>query len=259
MNQLLLKIEVLLEEMGRAEKKVAHWILEHSEEALPLSIVELAEKADCSEATIVRFSRRLGFAGFQEFKIALARENQTAPVNAHMTAEDSAFEIYQKVCNDIYCSLERTQKSLDPEALQQAAEAIKAAGSIAIFGLRYSTAVAVDASYKLLQAQYNAMAYTDSHLQKMAAMHLNPGDVVIGISRSGAAKEIIEAMQIAKERGAITVCITSQEKSPIVKCSDYVLCTSSSEPQYNKLALNSRIAQMSIIDALYCYLVYQKK
>ena len=258
MNQLLLKIEVLLEEMGRAEKKVAHWILEHSEEALPLSIVELAEKADCSEATIVRFSRRLGFAGFQEFKIALARENQTAPVNAHMTAEDSAFEIYQKVCNDIYCSLERTQKSLDPEALQQAAEAIKAAGSIAIFGLRYSTAVAVDASYKLLQAQYNAMAYTDSHLQKMAAMHLNPGDVVIGISRSGAAKEIIEAMQIAKERGAITVCITSQEKSPIVKCSDYVLYTSSSEPQYNKLALNSRIAQMSIIDALFCYLVYQK-
>ena len=259
MNQLLLKIELLSEEMGRAEKKAAHWILEHPEETLPLSIIELAEKADCSEATLVRFSRRLGFAGFQEFKIALARENQTAPVNAHMTAEDSAFEIYQKVCNDIYCSLERTQKSLNPDDLQQTAQAIMKAGQIVIFGLRYSAAVAVDASYKLLQANYNTVAYTDSHLQKMAAAHLNPGDVVIGISHSGASKEIMEAMQIAKERGAVIVCITGQPKSPIVKCSDFVLCTSSSEPQYNKLALNSRIAQLSIIDALYCYLVYQSK
>ncbi|MBQ7032446.1 MAG: MurR/RpiR family transcriptional regulator [Clostridia bacterium] len=258
MNKVTLKIKVLLDEMGKAEKKVAHWILEHPGEILPLSIVELAEKAICSEATIVRFSQHLGFTGYQELKIALARETKSTIVNAHMTAEDSAFEIYEKVCNDIYCSLERTKKVLDADVLQSAADAIMAAGKIIVIGLGNSASVAIDAGHKLLRAGYTAFAYTDNHMQMIAAAHLSPGDVAIGISHSGSSKDVIEAMQTAREHGATTICITNKGKSPIQKHSDLVLYTSSEETQYNILALNSRIAQLSIIDALYFHIVYQQ-
>lgn len=258
MNKIELNIKVLYDEMGKAEKKAADWILAHPGELLSLSIVELAELSKCSEATIVRFAKRLGFTGYQELKLSVARESGQRVVNAHMTAEDSAFEIYEKVCNDIYYSLERTKKVLDAETMQKAAEAIMSAGKIIVMGLGNSAAVAMDAGHKLLRVGYPAVSYTDNHMQMIAASQLKTGDVAIGISHSGSSKDVIEALQIAKEHGAITICITNKGKSPILKCSDLVLYTSSEETKYNILALNSRIAQLSIIDALYFYIVYQQ-
>lgn len=258
MNKTTLNIKIIYDELGKAEKKVADWIMENPGDILPLSIVELAEKCSCSEATIVRFSKRLGFAGYQELKISLAQETHSTVVNANMTADDGVFEIYEKVCNDIYCSLERTKKVLDKDALDKTAKAIMNAGKVIFMGLGNSAAIAQDASHKLLRAGYNAYAYTDNHMQVIAASHLNSGDVLVGISHSGSSKDVIEALQLARDRGAVTVSITNKGKSPIQKHSDYVLHTSSEETQYNILALNSRIAQLSIIDALYYYIVYQQ-
>ena len=258
MNKTTLNIKVIYENLGKAEKRVADWIMENPGDILPLSIVELAEKCDSSEATIVRFAKKLGFSGYQELKISLAQENRSTVVNANMSASDGVFDIYEKVCNDIYCSLERTKKVLDKDALEKTSSAIRKAGKIIILGLGNSAAIAMDASHKLLRAGYNAVAYTDNHMQVIAASHLNRDDVAIGISHSGSSKDVIEALQIAKDRGAVTVCITNKGKSPIQKHSDYVLHTESDETQYNILALNSRIAQLSIVDALYYHVVYQQ-
>lgn len=258
MNKIILNIQVLYNEMGKAEKKVADWILNHPNELLPLSIVELAEKSESSEATIVRFSKRLGFSGYQELKISLAQETKTNIVNVHMTKEDTAFEIYGKVCDDIYYSLECTKKVLNSEMLQKTAETIMSANRIIVMGLGNSASVAMDMSHKLLRIGYSAYAYTDNHMQVIAASHLKEGDIAIGISHSGSSKDIIEAMQMAKDNGAVTICITNKGKSTIQKYSDYVLYTDSEETKYNILALTSRIAQLSIVDALYYYIVYQQ-
>ena len=258
MNKTILNIKIKYDSMGKAEKRIADWVMEHQDESLPLSIIELAEKCDCGEATIVRFSKRLGFSGYQELKISLARETKSNIVNVNMNEHDSVFEIYEKVCNDIYCSLERTKKALNPQTLQDVAEAIMSAGKIIVMGLGNSASVALDASHKLLRVGYNAVAYTDNHMQMIAASHLKEGDVAIGVSHSGSSKDVIEALQMAKQRGATTVCITNKGKTPIQKYSDMVLYTSSEETQYNLLALNSRIAQLSIVDALYFYIVFQQ-
>lgn len=258
MNKTTLNIKVIYDTLGKAEKRVADRIMENPGDILPLSIVELAEKCDSSEATIVRFAKKLGFSGYQELKISLAQENRSTIINANMSASDTAFDIYEKVCNDIYCSLERTKKVLDKDALEKTSAAIRNAGKIIVLGLGNSAAIAMDASHKLLRAGYNAVAYTDNHMQVIAASHLKPKDVAIGISHSGSSKDVIEALQIAKDHGAVTVCITNKGKSPIQKHSDYVLHTESEETQYNILALNSRIAQLSIVDALYYHVVYQQ-
>ena len=75
MNRTLLQIKVLYETMGKSEKRIADWLFEHSGEIIPLSITELAEKSSSSEATIVRFAKRLGFSGYQELKISFAQES----------------------------------------------------------------------------------------------------------------------------------------------------------------------------------------
>lgn len=244
--------------MGKAEKKIADWIFENPGKIISLSIVELAELCNCGEATIVRFAKRLGLNGFQELKFSLAAENGGSPISTHITKADSAFEIYEKVCNDIYLSLEKTKSSLKENKLSEAAEKICKANKIVIFGLGNSSAIAMDASHKFMRAGLNAVAYTDNHMQVIAASHLNKNDIAIGISHSGSSKDVVDALKIAKEHNATTIAITNDGKSPILRQSDIVLSTSSEETKYNILALNSRIAQLAIIDTLYFYIVYNR-
>ncbi len=258
MDKISLKIEVLYNEMGKAEKQVADWIKENPGKIISLSIVELAEQCKCSEATIVRFSKRLGLSGYQELKISLASEGGGSPVSTHISEQDSSYQIYEKVCNDIYLSLEKTKKSLNPDSLALAAEKICNAEKIVVFGLGNSASIALDASHKFLRAGLNAVAYSDNHMQVIAASHLTENDVVIAISHSGSSKDIVDALKIAKEHGATTIAVTNTGKSPILKYSDIVLSTSADETKYNILALNSRIVQLAIIDTLYFYVVYSR-
>ncbi len=258
MDKTSLKITVLYKEMGKAEKRVADWLLANPGEILPLSIIDLAEKCGCSEATIVRFAKRLGLGGYQELKISLAQESNTSTVSTSITENDSIEEIYDKVCNDIYCALEGTKNVLDKKTLGIACETIIAAKRIVIFGLGNSAAIAMDAGHKLLRAGCNAYAYSDNHMQVIAASHLGKEDVAIAISHSGSSKDIVEALKVAKQNGATTISITNHGKSPIQKVSDLVLHTDSDETKHNILALNSRIAQLSIINAIYFYLVFHQ-
>ena len=258
MDRITLQIKLLYDKMGKAEKRIADWIFENPKKIISLSIIELAEQCGCGEATIVRFAKRLGLNGYQELKFSLAAEEGGSPISTHISAKDSPYEIYQKVCNDIYLSLEKTKSSLKEDSLGKAAEKICSAGKIAVFGLGNSSAIAIDASHKFMRAGLNTHSYTDNHMQVIAASHLKPGDVAIGISHSGSSKDIVEALKIAKDHGAITIAITNSGKSPILKQSDIVLATTSEETQYNILALNSRIAQLAIIDTLYFYVVYNR-
>lgn len=258
MDKTALNIKILYDKIGKAEKRIADWLLDNPGEILPLSIVDLADKCGCSEATIVRFAKRMGFSGYQELKISVAQETNSTSVSTNITSGDSMEEIYDKVCNDIYCSLERTKMALNTEALENACEKIAAADRVVIFGLGNSASIALDASHKLQRTGCNAYSYSDNHMQVIAASHLTEKDVAIGISHSGSSKDIVEALKIAREAGATTISITNAGKSPIQKHSDLTLFTASDETKHNILALNSRIAQLSIINAIYFYLVYNK-
>ena len=258
MDKTTLNIKILYDKMGSAEKRIADWLIENPGEIIPLSIVDLAERCNCGEATIVRFARRLGFSGYQDMKISLAQETNSTSVSTTITSEDKAETIYDKVCNDIYCALEKTKLAVDPDALQTACERIAKAHRIVIFGLGNSASIAKDAEHKFLRAGCDAAAYSDNHMQVIAASHLTDKDVVLAISHSGSSKDIIDALKIAKSAGATTICITNEGKSPILNTSDIILNTASDETKHNILALNSRIAQLSLINVIYYYIVYNR-
>ncbi len=256
MDKTTLNIKILYDKMGKAEKRIADWLLSNPGGIIPLSITDLADRCGCGEATIVRFARRLGFGGYQDMKISLAQETGASEVSESISAEDSAIDIYGKVCNDIYCALEKTKQAVKADGLQAACERIVAARRIVVFGLGNSAAIAKDAEHKFLRAGCNAAAYADNHMQVIAASHLTSEDVVLAISHSGSSKDIADALKIAKKAGAFTISITNEGKSPISQCSDIALCTASDETKYNILALNSRIAQLALINVIYYHILY---
>ena len=256
MESTLHKIRANYQQLGPSEKKVADYILQNEQEVTSLPIGELAGLSGSTAATIVRFSRRLGFKGFTDFRLGLAGEIiSTSSISSKITKNDSCFEIFNKRINDIAVSLWNTESVLDPKQLDLAAKTIMKAKRIVIFGLGNSAAIAQDAAHKFLRLGLNAQACNDNHLQAIIASHLDRDCVAIGISHSGVSTDIIDALQLCKIGNATTVCITNYADSPIVKSSDICLFTKSDETNHSILAMSSRIAQLAIFDAIYTYIV----
>ena len=250
------KIRKLYPEMGRAEKKIADYILENSRSITECSVTELAKICGCGDATVVRFSRRLGYEGFQALKIGIAGElGNASTVSGEIKKTDSCFEIFKKRIADISVSLESTEGVLDETALENAAGLIMNARRIAVFGLGNSAAIAMDAAHKFLRLGLNAQSCTDNHMQAIIASHLDRQSVAIGISHSGSSKDIVEALKLSKIGNAATICVTNYAASPIVESSDIALFTKSDETKHSILGMSSRIAQLTIFDAIYTYIV----
>ena len=259
MNRTLLKARLLYDEMGKSEKRIADFLFSHSGEVLPYTITELAERCESSEATIVRFSRRLGFAGFQQLKLALAQQTERRVTSPDVMRTDTCYEIFEKVCNDAYLSFERTRRTLDAAAMEKASDAIASAERVVLVGLGSSASVASDAANKFLRAGVSSAAYSDTHMQMIAISHLGTHDVAIGISQSGASKDIVEALKMARARGAVTIGITGRDRSPVGRVSDILLVTDTDEVRHSVAGLNSHMSRLALIDALCCHIAYRNE
>ncbi|WHH57319.1 MurR/RpiR family transcriptional regulator [Petroclostridium sp. X23] len=249
----LVRIENIYSSLRDSEKKVSDYIKGNYQDIIHLTITELAEKSETSESTIVRLCKSLGYRGFQELKINLAREiiQPSHQIHEALEKSDDVLTIKQKVFNADAQAIHDTLKVLDDNEFKKAVELISQANHVEMYGVGGSSAVVLDAQHKFLKVGLKCSVYTDTNLQAMSASLLGKGDVVIGISHSGGSKDIIEILEIAKEAGAATISITNYSKSPILKVSDVVLFTASKETAFKSDALASRIAELAIIDALF--------
>ncbi len=236
-----------------AESRVAGYILENPDQIIHLSITELAEFAQTAEATIFRLCKRLGYGGYQAFKIALASDLVKPLQNIHqeITPEDSLSTIAAKVFHSNMEALQDTLKLVNEEQLEKAVQALDQANRLEFYGLGGSAPIAMDAYHKFIRVGIPCVALTDPHMQVISARLLPPGAVVLGISHSGSNKDIVESLKTARKAGAVTICLTNYPKSPVTKESDICLVSSSTESHYRSEAMASRIAQLSIIDTLF--------
>lgn len=262
-----LRIRTLYDSMGKAERRLSDWILANFDRLVGLSISELAFMSEVSEATVVRFSRKLGFDGYQELKISVAQDVTAGHVGAasqiheNVSRDDTCIQIADKVIADIGRTLEHTRRVLSPELLERAATAILSAGNkgrILICGLGASASIAADAAHKFMREGLNAVSSSDNHIQAIRASQLVPGDVMIAISHSGLSRDIVDTAKLARSQGATVVSITNYGRSPLVSNSDIALFTASDETKFRILALSSRVAQLAIIDTLYIYVALRR-
>ncbi|WP_156858029.1 MurR/RpiR family transcriptional regulator [Oceanobacillus sp. AG] len=246
------RISTAKSKLRDSEKKIIKFIEKHQEEIIHLSITELAERSETSESSVVRLCKRLGYKGFQDLKIHLAREVVPSEKQIHEAIEknDNTVTIKKKVFQSNIQALYDTLEVINDEEIQLAIKAISNARSIEFYGTGGSGAVALDAQHKLLKLGIKSFAYIDSVLQSMSASVLTNEDVVIGISHTGSNNDVLAALRLAKEAGATIICITNSSRSPITKISDIILQTSSQETLFRTDAISSRIAQLTIIDVI---------
>ncbi len=249
----LARIQSQLSSLKEAEAKVARHVLAGPEALLRQTVSEVAMASGVSEATVVRFARSVGYSGFQELKIAVAR-GQVEPLRAiheDVTAEDDAHTVARKVFASDIKTLDDTLAVLDPDAFEGAAAALAAARRILVAGVGTSAPLVLAAYHRFMRLGLPVSCESDSHLQVMQAALLEKGDVLVIVSHSGSTKDPIETAQVARRAGAQVIAVTQGARSPLTRESDFVLQTSSRETNYRSEALASRIAQASLIDALF--------
>ncbi|MBP2240494.1 DNA-binding MurR/RpiR family transcriptional regulator [Cytobacillus eiseniae] len=251
--QCFTRIRAIYSRLSEKEQSVANLILNHPEKIIHSTISELAEDLGIADATVFRFCKRIGFKGYQAMKIAIASEisSPIKDIYEAITVEDDEKTIATKIFKSNIRTLEDTLQVIDMNQFKSAVSAFVSAGKICFYGLGGSGSIAMDAHHKFIRSGMNTNCYTDSHLQIMSASQLTENDVAVGISHSGRSRDIIEALEVAKSNGATTIGITHYATTPLSKIADITLFTVSEETEFRSEALASRLAQLSIIDALH--------
>ena len=251
-DNLILKIEATLQDLRPSEQKIAHYVLANYEQVKFQTVSELASNSHVSEASVMRFIKRLGFKGFQYFKLSLASTTNHANSNRlkGITAGDSTEEIKKTIASNCISSIQDTATLLENKDLEQAIKLILSSKEILIIGVGSSGIFAQTLSYKFLRIGIIAKYISDSHLQAMTASLIKQGDLVIGISHSGSTRDTIDAIKLAHEKQAKTICITAHLKSPIAKYADVLLCSFSREDPLGRSAGRGSISQLYVIETL---------
>jgi len=249
----LARLKGVYRSLNPAEKKVSDYILAYPEEVIGLSITEVAENSKASEATVVRVSQLIGYQGFQELKIMLAKDLGSffAEIPEEIKRGDSMSEVTAKVLQTNIQAIRDTLDVLDVGEMERTVKAISNARRVDFYGVGASGIVALDAQSKFLRINIESMAFIDPHLQAISAALLTKRDVAVGISHSGSTKDIVDSLSLAKSVGATIICITDHTRSPITKISNIKLYTASRETAFRSGAIASRIAQLSVIDVLF--------
>lgn len=254
-------IGTLYDSLTKTEKRIATTVLSSPELLGQNSLAEIAQQFDVGEATFIRFCRTLGFKGFTDFKLQLSIELATKDRQSNSLLEtdiskfDGTSQIAEKLQNVIHNVISETVNLLDFAQLEKVVELMRVSKRIFLFGIGSSGLTAEEAKNKLMRIGLHVDATSNNHFMYMQAALMNSSDIVIGISHSGYSKETVQALNIAKKNGAVTVALTHNLRSPITMVSDYVLINGNRQGQLQGDSIGTKIAQLFVLDLIYTLIV----
>jgi len=205
--------------LTKTEKKIASFILENAESVISMSASELADASGTAGSAVVRCCKSLGFKGYTELKLALAAQLSRGKQLGFMPniyPDDKPGDILDKIFSANVKTLHDTAEHINRKMLCSVIDMIGRSNSVYIYGIGTSAVFVQDFQYRLMQCGYTAFGMCDVPGMKISTMNIKPGDSAIGISHSGRTVATVEALRLAKEKGAETACITSCHGSPMM-------------------------------------------
>lgn len=250
-STLLTRIEAALDHLTPSEARVGALVLSNPNLAVELSISALAERAQISQPSVARFCKAIGFAGFKEFKLHLARSlgGQVAQAPTPVTADDTAGSLAIKVMDRAIKALTDFRDSLDGALLKDAAARIARAKRLEFYGQGNSGIVALDGQHKFFRLGIPTGAYSDPHVHAMSAALLTPQDVVVAISASGRTLDLLRSIEIAREAGAVIIGITTRG-SPLTQLCDVTIAVDVAPDEDIYAPMTSRLLHLQTLDML---------
>lgn len=234
--------------MSKSQKRIAEYILQHYDKAVFLTAHKLGRTLDVSESTVIRFASLLGYDGFPQLQRALqdmVRTRITTVDRLQLSLQDKQPDILRRVFAMDGENMRRTLEDLDPRLFAVAVDRILGARRIYIIGLRSAAAPALFLHYYLQILLKNCrLVDAGAYLEELAAA--GPGDLVIGFSFARYARQAVEGMKYARDRGVGTLCVTDTLTSPVARLSDTILLARTETASF----IDSFVAPLCLTNAL---------
>jgi RpiR family carbohydrate utilization transcriptional regulator len=252
---MLERIKACLPSLPPAEQRVGKLVLSDPRNFAKLPVSELADRAHVSKPTVVRFCRSIGYDGLSDFKLKLVGSvSEGVPfVHRSVDADDKINDVVVKVIDNAVAAFLKYRNDASTPAIDRAAEALVQAHRqgkrVEFYGVGNSGIVAQDAQHKFFRLGLNSIAYSDGHMQVMSATLLGPGDCAVVVSNSGRTRDLMDACDIARRKGASTLVITASG-SPLASAGHVHLAADHPEGFDRYSPMVSRLLHLLIIDIL---------
>lgn len=248
------------EKLSHLERRLARVVLGDVEFAVNASIVDLAERAEVSPPTVTRFCRRLGCAGYADFKLQLARSAYVGMRYLRPETQSAApAAVAEDIVSGAQAALFQLHQSLDLPALELAAERLAGAQMIHAFGSGgNSSMIAAELANRLFRLGCRISASSDHGMNLMLSAAAVPGDVVFGSSFTGRNAELVRCFRVLQDRGIPTIALT-QSGSPVAQAADLTLAVDLPEGTNIFRPTATRYACLAVIDIIANLVAYRDR
>ncbi len=254
-------IQAKLDSMTDAERQIGQFIIEDPDRMVQLSSAELAGATGRSQSSVVKFSQKIGYEGYQQLKLAVTKAKAqewrvpSGMIHGTIEAGDNYVTIQQKLVASKVSAMQQTMQVNSEEAVKRAVAALVRARRIHLAGIGASSLVARDFSYKLLKLGLMVLMDRDPHVQMANAASLRESAVLFAISQAGSNNETIRLAELARKCGAKVITLTGLQGSRLGRLADISLYTVADEERVRSSAITSRDAQLAICDLLFLLLI----
>lgn len=257
-GEFLTRVQTAMPTLGETDQRVVGAILDDPEAVVRGSVTDLARRAGTAQSSAVRACQRLGYRGYQDVKLVIARDlasqNHQDRDLAHEEGVDGGTppsEILDRILRRSGSALVDATRTVDPGLFARAVDRLAAASRVLVVGNGTSAAPAHDAAYRLAVLGIVATSPADVMAQHLAARHLDASCVCLVVSHTGASRETLLAAQAARDANAFVVAITSFTNSPLTGIADAPLVAGGPDYGFRLEAMASRLAHLGVVDCLF--------
>lgn len=240
------------------ENEIAQYIMKHADVIVTSTITTIAKNTGTSEASVNRFFKKIGFKGFNSFKVALAQETFYSTMNRNeINHENDSF--ISSISRDYRQMLRNTSALLDENIIISAVDAMKNSTNVYIFSHSSNSLVAKEAEYKLCLAGIHAKAVIDTADMYICAANVQKTDFVIFIVTTVLMREIYKALTTCHDHDAKILTITSYDSPKLDILVDFKIITSDKITAENSISISNNMIYLFVLDVIYRYLLERDK
>lgn len=231
-----------------AERKVVDVVIKNPAEVVNMNVSDLAKISGVSDATVVRMCHHIGYKGYYQFRITLARDlgRKHAPKVELPEETDDVKGLFQEYANTLLA----IGQNIEQEVIWKCVDLIKGCRQAHLMAAGNTAPLAQYMGFRLgrlgVKSTYNiAPEYFMNHVNLA-----EEGDIIIAISQSGNSKSIVQGIELAKEKKLEVIAVTAYRYSPVAELADYVLLSSGPDENFDYYKNYAHLKETAVIDAL---------
>ncbi len=203
------RLQVLGNRLTKTEQEAGAYF-QKNPHVIRMSITEVVSDSAIGYGSIIRFCQKIGCSGFQDFKVLLA---QGLGAEGHAEGGEDSIEHHSR---KVRAEIDNTEKLIDRQVVASIAESLNQASRVLVAGIAGSESTASGFDYRLSRLGINSAAVCEGYNLAIRAASLGPTDVFLGVSFSGATKDMIAAARIASENAAFNGSLGKSPRSRAV-------------------------------------------